>query len=241
MQLLVLGATGRTGREVVARARARGHAVTALVRDPAALDGSDARLVAGDVTDAAVVDEAVRGQDAVISALGRSGGEDPAAVTRGLEHVVAAMGREGVRRIVVVLGAGLLLPEDDQGPGGRAAALLVRALNARDLEEKHRQLDLLRAGDLEWVAARPPRLVDGPATGAYRAGMFPTGLGDRLTTADLADFLVREAEHPIHPRQAPLVAGPRPVSTGPGPAARVLVGVVGAAVAAALVQRVNRR
>jgi len=240
VKVLVLGATGRTGRQVVRRARARGHDVTALVRDPAALDGTDGvRVVTGDVRDAAA--QAVSGQDAVISALGPDG--DPAIITGGLQQVVAAMDREGVRRIAVVLGAGLLLPEDEQGLAGQAAALLVRALNGADLEEKRRQLELLRASDLDWIAARPPRLVDGPETGAYRAGLFPTSLRDTLSTADLADFLVRQAEHPIYPRQAPLIAGPARVSdgaAGPGLGARVAVAALGAATAALLARRLRR-
>src|SRR6266480_4450369 len=73
MKLLVLGATGRTGRELLAGALRQGHEVTALARDPSRLTVHDDRLrvCAGSATDPDTVDKAVAGQDAVLCALGR--------------------------------------------------------------------------------------------------------------------------------------------------------------------------
>jgi FlaA1/EpsC-like NDP-sugar epimerase len=72
MRLLVIGATGGTGRELVQQALAHGHQVTAFVRDPARLqiEHANLRVAKGDVLDYATVEAAMRGQDAVVSALG---------------------------------------------------------------------------------------------------------------------------------------------------------------------------
>ncbi len=75
MNLVVLGATGRTGRLVVEQALAAGHTVTALVRSPQKLTtrNPNLRVVAGEATDAAAVSRALDGADAVISTLGGAG------------------------------------------------------------------------------------------------------------------------------------------------------------------------
>src|SRR3979409_1428120 len=75
MNLLVLGATGRTGRLVVEQALAADHGVTALVRSPEKLTlvHSNLRVVAGEATDKSALSEALEGADAVISTLGGTG------------------------------------------------------------------------------------------------------------------------------------------------------------------------
>ena len=72
MKLLVLGATGGTGRALVEQALAQGHVVTAFARDPSKVRTTHPNLhvVKGDILDPASVEAAVRGQDAVLSALG---------------------------------------------------------------------------------------------------------------------------------------------------------------------------
>jgi len=71
-RVLIVGATGGTGRQLVAQALERGYAVTALVRDPSRLQVDHAQLtvIQGDVLDTARVEAAMRGQEAVVSALG---------------------------------------------------------------------------------------------------------------------------------------------------------------------------
>jgi hypothetical protein len=102
MNVLVFGATGPTGQEVVKQALSRGHAVTAFVRRPHALSISDERLriVAGDTTrDEPKVAEAVRGQDVVVSALGRRNSfRSDGLIARSMELILPSMERAGVRR-----------------------------------------------------------------------------------------------------------------------------------------------
>src|SRR5436190_147549 len=100
MRLLVFGATGGTGRELVRQGLERGHEVTAYVRRPEALSPQDRlRVVGGEVTRDDLGD-AFSGQDAVVSALGRGQklrSED--LVSRSAARIVAAMVRGGVRRL----------------------------------------------------------------------------------------------------------------------------------------------
>ncbi len=92
---LIIGATGGLGRELVRRAPERRHEVTALARDPSRIIGQDerGRAVRGDVLDPASVDLAVRGQDAVVSALGTPSPRKPKPSTllsEGTKNIVGA-------------------------------------------------------------------------------------------------------------------------------------------------------
>ena len=119
MHLTVFGATGRTGRPLVAQALAAGHHVTALVRTPAKLDLAHPNLtvVQGDVTDAEAVARVVDGADAVLSALGPVKGGPASMLTQATRNVIAAMRQHGVQRVVIVSGAGVPDPLDPRtGP-----------------------------------------------------------------------------------------------------------------------------
>lgn len=111
---MVFGASGRTGRHLVRQALEEGHEVTAFVRDPArlGLDHARLRVVAGDVMDAARVEEAVADSEAVLSALGHTRTSAKDIQTVGTKNIVAAMHRHGVRRIVSLTGAGVRDPKD---------------------------------------------------------------------------------------------------------------------------------
>src|ERR1700674_4047776 len=99
MNLVVLGATGRTGRLVVEQALAAGHTVTALVRSPEKLTTSNSKLrvVAGQVTDTSAVARALEGADALISTLGGNG----SVIADSTAAIVAAARQTGVSRAVV--------------------------------------------------------------------------------------------------------------------------------------------
>src|SRR5262244_1739639 len=111
MKLTVFGATGGTGQFLVTQALQQGHEVVAFVRDPGKLTITDARLrvVRGNVTEnASRVDEAVRGQDAVISALGRRNSFKSAdLISRSMRAIVPAMEHQRVRRLIVVSAFGV--------------------------------------------------------------------------------------------------------------------------------------
>src|SRR5258707_6073972 len=103
MKVLVIGAAGKSGEALVNEALAAGHKVTAFVRGAAQYKKANVRVVAGDVLDAAAVDVAVAGQDAVIDALG---GKTPWKVTTmetsAAHNIVDAMLRNGVRTLLKI-------------------------------------------------------------------------------------------------------------------------------------------
>jgi putative NADH-flavin reductase len=191
MRLFVLGATGRTGVELVDLGLARGHDVTAFVRSPRRITRADARLHVheGDPLDASQMAAALAGHDAVLSALGPTPGEAMAATTllqSAAASTLAAMAAAHVRRFLVVSSA-LLFPGGGLGPG------FFRWLIRNHLRDAGAMEAAVEASAVDWTIARPPRLVATRDEG-YRAqdGALPDGLTLRakLSWRAVAAFLL---------------------------------------------------
>ena len=114
MKLAVFGSTGGTGQHLVRLALEAGHEVVAFARSPSKLEIQDERLsiVQGNVTEPGPVSEAICGVDAVLSALGPPRGVPAGVMGEGLDNILAAMREHGVRRLLIVVGAGVGDPQD---------------------------------------------------------------------------------------------------------------------------------
>ncbi|UZN03320.1 NAD(P)-dependent oxidoreductase [Cellulomonas sp. S1-8] len=204
MRIVVLGASGATGGRVVGAALDRGHRVVAVVRRHGALPAREGmtKAVWTDVADTRSLVPALRGADAVVSALGGAPKGPTTVCTDALRTVVPAMRAADVRRLVVVSAHGVAESRD--------RSLYVRAVwagVADRMRDKEAMEQLVTASGLDWTLVRPPALADGPATRGYRTGeRLPIRLWSRIARADLADFLVREVETPAFLRGLPRIA-----------------------------------
>jgi putative NADH-flavin reductase len=208
MRVVVFGASGGTGRELVAQALSQGQHVTAFVRNPARLDvrSSELRVEQGDVTDVSAVERTIQGQEAVICALGaRSPLRRDRTLIEGVQHIVDAMTRYGTRRLVYLSFLGVLKGRAQLSFIGRAivAPLLLRNVVADHEAKEH----LVQRSGLEWVIVRPPRLTNGPRRGTYRHGldiraesMIPT-----ISRSDVADFMLRQLTDDTYVHRSPAV------------------------------------
>ena len=208
MRVTIFGANGRTGQQLVEGALAAGHSVTAFVRDPAKLaTGAERlRIVQGDALDAAAVEEAVRGQDAVLVALGHAANSPKDVLTRGTALILAAMQRHDVRRLVGLTGAGVADPNDQPKLLNRLIAGLLRRLQPELLADSERQVALIRASELDWVIVRVPRLTDRPATGRWRVGYVGRDIGPLISRADAAAFMLQHLEDDTWLLKAPAIS-----------------------------------
>jgi putative NADH-flavin reductase/uncharacterized membrane protein YphA (DoxX/SURF4 family) len=197
MRLLVLGATGHTGKTIVEQAVKRGHRVTAFVRSPEGLQGLDVTICRGDPTNAEELQAALAGHDAVVSALGLRGLGKSTILSDAARATVRAMKAAGVRRLLVVSAAMLF---DESGAVGLILRRTILRNIAKDSVAMERALD---GSDLDWTIARPPRLTHGPQTHRYVAadGRLPEDARLSMSRADVASFLLDEVERPAHVRK----------------------------------------
>jgi len=207
VRILVLGATGGTGLQVVEQALGHGHEVVAFVRDPENLTVANERLTAfvGDVTDADAVRKAVEGCDTVVSTLGAHRGNPVTVYSDGIANTIRAMNARGIRRLVVVSAAGV-------GDDSSNLTFTMRAMHKvprlipiyQDMERMEGDVML---SDLDWTIVRPPVLTDGPLTGIYRVvegNAVPKG--SRISRADLAALLVKCAQGGLWVKKAVAIA-----------------------------------
>jgi uncharacterized protein YbjT (DUF2867 family) len=202
MNLVVLGATGRTGRLVVEQALAAGHAVTVLVRSPEKLttSHSNLRVVTGEPTDTSAVSSALEGADAVISTLGGKG----SVIADSTRAIVAAAGKTGVSRVVVL--STFAAERDRLNAGTR---LLTGIGMAAMLKDKRAGEEMLRRSDLEWTIVYASILSDGPASGSIT--VLPEGakrgLSQKISRADVAAWMVEAAAGAHHSRKGVGITG----------------------------------
>lgn len=194
MRLLVIGASGATGRHVVEQALESGHAVTAFVRDSARLPLTHAalRVVVGDAMRRESLGPAVDGHDAVLCILGakpegadaRRGQPGVPVCSRGTKHLIEAMTAAGMRRLVVVSSTSV---GDSRGTGRFPAPWVVRTLLREVMVDKEIQEAAVRGSGLDWTIVRPARMTNGPRTGRIRVGpALRWGLGSKVSRADVA-------------------------------------------------------
>jgi putative NADH-flavin reductase len=163
MNLVVFGASGGTGRELVIQGIDAGHRITALVRNAASLPMRDdkLRIIEGDVHDAKAVETAVHGQQAVLSALGATGRIRVCAI--GMAAIIRAMNDTGVRRLCALSSFGASESRDK----GLYSRILWAWIKER-MEDKEEMEALIRKSSLDWTIIRAPALNNQKKTRRYR-------------------------------------------------------------------------
>jgi len=206
MKITVFGATGGTGRHILAQALAAGHEVTAFARNPEALEARPGlAVVAGSTNDPRAVERAVAGREAVLCALGGSPWRRRERVcSNAVSHITRAMEEHGVRRIVAVstFGAGDTRPQ----VGRLARVLLFGCVLRSEVADKEAMEARLSTSALDWTVVRVGMLTDGPARGAWRAADDGSILGmGRITRADVAAFMLAQLESRVWLRRKPAI------------------------------------
>jgi uncharacterized protein YbjT (DUF2867 family) len=205
MKILILGATGATGRLIVRDAVARGHSVVALVRAKARSDLPGAESIEGDVRDEATLARALDGCEAVVCTLGTGVGfREVDLLTVATRALVAAMTRTGVRRLICISALGV---GDSRGHGGFVFDRLFQPLLLGPAyKDKERQEAAIRASSLDWVIVRPGMLINEAPRGRVRATIELAGLdGGKIARADVARFVVEQLTDDTWLGQAPVI------------------------------------
>lgn len=192
-KLLVFGATGSIGRELVKQALASEYEVTAFVRNPAKMEIAHSRfnVVQGDVLTPQAVEDAMINQDAILIALGAGKRITGRVRSEGTRIIIQAMQKAGKKRLIcqTTLGVG-----DSRANlnfywkrimfGG----LLRQVYLDHVLQEK-----IVKESDLDWTIVRPGSFTDGPRTGQYQHGFAANKKTTlKISRADVADFMLKQ-------------------------------------------------
>ena len=210
VRVLVIGATGGTGRQLVQQALDQGHQVTAFVRDSTRLhiEHANLRVVKGDVLDYASVESAMRGQSAVLCALGHKRFFYPNKIqSRGMRNILRAMKACDVPRLICETALGI---GNSVGRLGLPHTFFILPLILPFyMWDKLQQEELIAASDRDWVIVRPGVLTNGDARGSYRHGpkmgnyFWPVS----ISRADVADFMLKQLTDDAYVGAAPGVGG----------------------------------
>lgn len=157
MRVTVFGASGKTGRQVVAVALERGHEVVAFVHSHNPFEvHRNLKVVKGDIRDRTAVAAAITESKAVISALGSWGTKEKNIVSTGMQAIIPAMEQMKVKRLVTLTGGGARWSEDQPGFVDRVSHSLMGVAAGKILRDSEEHLRLLDASKLEWTTVRSP-------------------------------------------------------------------------------------
>ena len=195
MKILIIGATGGTGKELVKQALERNFDVTAFVRNPDKLKIKNDRLkvLQGNVLNPESLYSAVKEQDAVLCALGHKRWFYPNNIlSQGTKNIIEAMEKNNVRRFIceTALGVG-----NSFGKLGLYYTLFtIPFILPFYFWDKGRQEKIIRSSSLDWTIVRPGMLTNSTKKGKYKhgekVGSFIWSV--RISRADTADFMLNQ-------------------------------------------------
>jgi putative NADH-flavin reductase len=206
VKVLIIGATGATGRVLMREALEQGHEVTALARNPSALAPEDhrPRVLQGNALDASEVEAAVAGQDAVLSALGTRSTRPTTLFSQSTHNLISAMNKHGVRRLVCITGIGA---GESKGHVGFLYDRIMLPFVVKNIyEDKNRQEEAIKQSDLEWVIVRPARLTDEAAKGEYRVYLGGSYTAKTISRADVAAFMLAQLTDETYVHKMPVIS-----------------------------------
>jgi putative NADH-flavin reductase len=210
MKLVIFGAGGQTGRLLTEQALEQGHQVTAYVRRPESVTLTHPALtvVAGQLSDAALLEATVKGADACISVLGgNSLTRHATEILSGIGNIIAAMEKAGTKRLLYMssIGAG----DSRYYMGGLIRFFIVGLMLRIPLADHTTNEKRIMQSNLSWTLVRPTGLGNGPRTGSFRHGSeaFKMTGNSQVSRADVAAFILSEAVKSEYVRKAAWMIG----------------------------------
>ena len=191
MKLVVFGATGKIGKEIVKQSLAQGNKVTAFVRDPSkiALNNNNLKIMTGDIYELTAVTQAVQGQDAVICSLGSNDLGKTTVRSEGTANIINAMKEKHVNRLVVVSAMGV---GESWSTLSFVNKLFFATLLSSARQDHEKQEVVVKESDLDWTVIRPSGLTDTPLTGSYAIGENIPAKTSKIARADVAHAIIKE-------------------------------------------------
>jgi uncharacterized protein YbjT (DUF2867 family) len=209
VKIVVFGATGGTGKQLVEQALTVGYEVIAYSRNPSKLEMTHERLtvIQGELSDQVLIEKAIHGADAVLSTLGPRGGSKNKPITQGMQNVIAAMKKEGVRRLIMTSTLSAKDPNDKPTLKTKAMVNLVKTTMHGAYADIVSAAEAVRNSGLDWTIVRLTLLNNDPKSGKVKTGYVGDGnVGTWISRADIADFMLMQVENKEYLLQAPAIS-----------------------------------
>lgn len=206
MQLALFGATGKTGKHLIEEGLKRGFDLTVFARPTSAFEDTRVRVVRGELTDQRVLDEAIGGATAVLSALGPTDPKHPAGtpLSKAFGDIATVMKRHSVQRLIAVSTGTAADPKDQFDFKIWAPAVLIKLLLPTSYADMVGIAQAIRDSNLDWTMARAAVLTDKSATNDLNVGLYGTTKHSlTLSRADLAIFMYDQIVSREFSRAAP--------------------------------------
>jgi putative NADH-flavin reductase len=206
MNLLIIGGTGKTGQELVKQGLAQGHVITALVRNPNKLkyDNPGLKIIKGDVLNPKIIETALQGQDAVLSALGHKRFFIKTNIlSEGTRNIINAMEKARIGRLICITSLGI---NDSRLKLGLYYSLFVIPfILFFYFSDKSRQEKLIMDSRLDWTIVRPGQLTNGKKRLKYKHGSQVGSyiLTKMISRADVAHFILSQLQDKTYIRKTP--------------------------------------
>lgn len=203
MNMIVFGATGVTGKQLVQQALLKGHHVKAFGRNVFTefeTDTKNLELIKGALFDEGEVAKALKANDVVLTALGGGLNDTDKTRTLGIKNIIAQMKRTGLKRIIAVADEAVLNATDD-------TLIVDTADYPKQLipvaKEHEKVYEYLKESDLDWTLVCPPAIIDHEVTGSFitKADFPPEPHNDIINSGDLALFMLNEMERNEYVKQ----------------------------------------
>lgn len=203
--ITVYGANGKVGSLVVQGLLERGHTVTAFVhRNDGRMADNQLRIVEGDIHDAAAVDVALEGADAVISALGSWGTPTKDILRSGMTALIPAMQRRGIKRIITVTGAEARAEGDELTFVHRAAHLGAGVAAGSILVDGEVHIKQLEASNLDWTVVRSP-IMNNKGSAHYSVVTKRPYPWQTINRQAVADAMIQQLNDTRYTQKAPFI------------------------------------
>jgi len=205
MNLLIIGGTGKTGKELVKQGLEKGHSITVLARNPNKVkcQHQNLKVIKGNVLIPETLENAFQGQDAVLSALGHKRFFIKTTIlSRGTKNIISTMERNKIQRFICITSLGI---NDSRFRLGLYYTLFtIPFILLFYFLDKAKQEKLIMSSNLDWTIVRPGQLTNGKKRMKYRHG---PNLGNYILTkmisrADVAHFMLNELESKKYMHQA---------------------------------------
>lgn len=194
-RILIFGATGGTGSELVKQGLEKGYRVKAFVRTPSKLKmrHKNLEVAQGDVLNYEDVLGAVQNQDIVFCTLGMPASDKTTLRTDGTSNIVKAMEASGVNRLICQTSLGYA--DSKEVLPWHMKYIIVPFILKNAFRDHELQEAVIKKSSLDWTIVRPGNMTNGKRTGKYQHGFEPTAkIKLKISRADVAEFMLKQAE-----------------------------------------------